>query len=337
MANHNSQIANERVQSQITNHQSQMKGVGKMRTKTWIWFGVVSSCLAVMSALLWLPEGGAALGLSQTRSIESSRPSDGVGAVVVRHGGLREVLGRGGFVNPPLRAPNMVRVVARHADGTIFYDYTSHNLRTNAGVTWQEGQMAGTTAAVANYIALSSTAITPSVSDTSLSGEITTNGLGRATGTVTYSSSATDLGSGTYTSGGTISGTTGQTCTLASFNDSCSGSTATVALTGSGTIAGGTPLTVTAAGTSCTSAPTSATLGSGTATCSGTATVSTALGIIPTYTVAKTFTATAAVTNVQSTALFNASSSGTEAFENTFSAVSLNANDTLTVTWTINF
>ena len=238
---------------------------------------------------------------------------------------------------PQQRLPNMVRVVARHADGTVFYDKTMHNLRTNAGVTWQEGQMAGTTAAVCTYIAVSSTAITPSVSDTALSGEITTSGLARTNGTVSYSSTASDLGSGTYTSGGTISGSAGQTCALSSFNNGCSGSTATVALTGSNTIASGTALTVTAAGTSCTSAPTSATLGNGTATCSGTATVSTALGIIPTYTVSNTFTASAAVSSVQSTALFNASSSGTECFENTFSAVSLNSGDTLTVKWTINY
>jgi hypothetical protein len=88
---------------------------------------------------------------------------------------------------------------------------------------------------------------------------------------------ATGVKAGTYTSGGTITGTTGQTCTLASFNDS-STATATVALTGTNTIASATALTMTARGGGATAAPTSATLGSGTATCSGTATISTVLG-----------------------------------------------------------
>jgi hypothetical protein len=89
------------------------------------------------------------------------------------------------------------------------------------------------------------------------------------------------VASGTYTSGGTISGSAGQTCTLSSFNGGGSGTTAAVALTGSNVIASGTWLTVTAVGSGYTSAPTSATLSNGTASCSGTATVSTT--IAPTY------------------------------------------------------
>jgi len=88
---------------------------------------------------------------------------------------------------------------------------------------------------------------------------------------------STSVFSGTYTSGGSISGSTGQTCTLSSFNNS-STATATVALTGSNTIAGGTALVITSPGTGATAAPTSATLGNGTATCSGTATIITAVG-----------------------------------------------------------
>jgi len=91
---------------------------------------------------------------------------------------------------------------------------------------------------------------------------------------------STGVASGTYTSGGTITGTTGQTCTLTSFNDS-STATATVALTGTNTIAASTALTITSRGGGATAAPTSATLGSGTATCSGTATISTVLGGTP--------------------------------------------------------
>jgi hypothetical protein len=142
--------------------------------------------------------------------------------------------------------PHYVHVVARHPDGTIFYDHTFSNLRTNAGATWQEGQMAGTTAAVCTYIALSNSAITPNATDTSLAGEITTNGLARTLGTVSYTAGASS------------------------------------------------------------------------------------------YTVSNKFTATATQA-AQAAALLNAASGGTECFENTFTQVSLNANDTVTVTWTINF
>lgn len=53
-------------------------------------------------------------------------------------------------------------------------------------------------------------------------------------------------------------------------------------------------------------------------------------------TIAHTFTASAIHTAVQKGALFNASSSGTMAHENTFTAASLEINDTLTVTATLN-
>ncbi len=80
----------------------------------------------------------------------------------------------------------------------------------------------------------------------------------------------------TYTSGGTITGSVGQTCQLSSFNG-VTGAMATVALTGVNTIASGTQLTVTDQGTGGTTPPTTATLSNGTATCSGTANVITAL------------------------------------------------------------
>jgi hypothetical protein len=79
-----------------------------------------------------------------------------------------------------------------------------------------------------------------------------------------------------YLSGGTISGSKGQTCNLSSFNG-VTGATATVALTGSNAIANGTQLTITSPGYGATAAPTSAALSNGTATCSGTASVQTAI------------------------------------------------------------
>ena len=100
--------------------------------------------------------------------------------------------------------PHYVHVVARHPDGTVFLDVWTHNLRTNAGINWQEGQMAGAPAAVCTYIALTNTAITPNATDTSLSGEITANGLSRALGTVTHTSNATSYTlANTFTATGT--------------------------------------------------------------------------------------------------------------------------------------
>jgi hypothetical protein len=90
------------------------------------------------------------------------------------------------------------------------------------------------------------------------------------------------LKSGTYTSGITATGSTGQTCSLSSFNN-VTGATATVALTGTNTIASGTALVVTAGGTNASGASTTATAANGTATCSGTATVSTTMGGTPGY------------------------------------------------------
>jgi hypothetical protein len=80
----------------------------------------------------------------------------------------------------------------------------------------------------------------------------------------------------TYTSGGTISGSVGQTCKLSDFNG-VTGATASVALTAVNTIASGSRLSVTDQGTGGTLPPTTATLSNGTATCSGTANVLTSL------------------------------------------------------------
>ncbi len=81
------------------------------------------------------------------------------------------------------------------------------------------------------------------------------------------------VNSATYTSGGTITGTSTQTCTV-TFTG---GATGTVALTGSNTIAGGTAITIVSGGSAYSAAPTSATLSNGTATCSGTVVVASAL------------------------------------------------------------
>ena len=81
---------------------------------------------------------------------------------------------------------------------------------------------------------------------------------------------AYNVQSAEYFSGGTITGSSTQTCNVGTFNGGGSGATATVALTGTNTIAAGTAFTMTAAGSGYTSIPTTAVLTSGTATCSGT-------------------------------------------------------------------
>jgi hypothetical protein len=118
------------------------------------------------------------------------------------------------------RVPNIVHIVARHADGTIFYDKWVHNLRTNAGINWQYNQMAGTTAAVCTYIALSNDAGSPNAADTAVASEITSNGLARANGTPTHTSNATS-----YTLAYTFTATGTQSAQKAGVLNNSSGGT----------------------------------------------------------------------------------------------------------------
>ncbi len=81
--------------------------------------------------------------------------------------------------------------------------------------------------------------------------------------------------SGWYVSGGTATGTAGQTCTV-TFTGGAA--TATVPLNGTNVIGTGMPMTITAIGSGYGSAPTTGTLSNGSATCSGTATLFSFLG-----------------------------------------------------------
>ena len=77
---------------------------------------------------------------------------------------------------------------------TVFAVKKHHNLTTNAGKDFIKAQISGTaTTSNCIYIAVGTTAITPAVTDTTLSGEVTTNGLQRAPGT--YAA----VGTGTFT------------------------------------------------------------------------------------------------------------------------------------------
>jgi hypothetical protein len=145
-------------------------------------------------------------------------------------------------------------VKVRRAEDNGYSDWETivqdkHNLLTNAGRDWMHAQVYTNAAAGtrgSGFIALTETAITPAASNTTLSGEITTNGLARADATESHSA-------GTNSS-----------------------------------------------------------------------------------TIQHTFTASAAFSTVQGSALFNASSAGTMTHINTFTSTALANGDQLQVTWTLN-
>ena len=130
---------------------------------------------------------------------------------------------------------NLVTIVARHPKagckdtavcGEIFYQSQSWNLVTNAGLNWLADIMGNTSTpsvnTQCNYIALTNTAITPAAGDTTLSGEITTNGLQRAQGTYAHTSNATTYTiSKTFTATGTQSAQAGGVFTASSGGTMC--------------------------------------------------------------------------------------------------------------------
>lgn len=81
---------------------------------------------------------------------------------------------------------------AENICGAKFYEYDGENLVTSAGETAISKAISDTATqpASANYIALTNTAITAAVGDTTLSGEIVSNGLQRAQGTFADTSAA---------------------------------------------------------------------------------------------------------------------------------------------------
>ena len=180
-----------------------------------------------------------------------------------------------------------------------YYGNTLNNTATTGVLVWSESGTATISAGLAHagwqmvcdVVSLSTTTmqiscINPAISNATLTANFNSvYNVTVATGTSKYLpigfrwTSTNGVASGTYTIGGSITGTIGQTCTLTALNGTGgSGATATVALTGTNTIAGGTALVITNTGISYTGASTTATLGSGTATCSGTATIVTVLG-----------------------------------------------------------
>jgi len=94
--------------------------------------------------------------------------------------------------------------------------------------------------------------------------------------TVTLSAGTAGIQSIKYSSGGTITGAANTTCLLSSFNGDGSNATGVVKLTGTDTIAANSTIIITNQGTGFGGNITEATLTNGTATCSGTATLTNA-------------------------------------------------------------
>jgi hypothetical protein len=257
-----------------------------------------------------------------------------------------------------------VHVVVVH-DGIVTHDDWTHNIRTSAGTTWQYNQMAGTTAAVGNYLALTATAITPAVGDTTLSGEIVSNGLARSSTTVANLSSTLTVPSApVVTPTGTTGAMTyyywaascsnGPICTTPSASGTTATSNATLSASNYNSVAFTGQLGATSYQlyrTTANTAPsgTATALVGGTPACSISGTVVSCTWndvsntltsvVIPAsnltnfgeYSLTHTWTVTASQV-VQSFGVFNAASVGTLVFEGTLNNYNLYLNDTLTVT-----
>ena len=94
--------------------------------------------------------------------VEKLPTADAVQVVVERHHGLTE-----DFTEDVSALSNIVHVVARHADGTVFADTITHNLRTCGGLDWQANSMSATSGrpAAANFIALTNDGTAPPIGD----------------------------------------------------------------------------------------------------------------------------------------------------------------------------
>jgi hypothetical protein len=117
------------------------------------------------------------------------------------------------FAQAPTEKPVNVHIMARHADGAVFYDNWTHNLRTTGGADWQAAVMGTTGAqpASAIYIALTNDSGAAAAGDCAagsvtctLASEVSTNGVARhaaayshSNGTNTWSLSNTWTVTGT--------------------------------------------------------------------------------------------------------------------------------------------
>lgn len=277
------------------------------------------------------------------------------------------------------RLDHPYHVEAWHSDGTKFYDYEGVNLRTSAGTTWEAELMGKVTTptvnAQCNWIALTNTAVTPAEADTTLSGEIVSNGLTRSQATFTNSSTTLSVASAptlvvTGGSGGTaqfyfVEVCNQGICTTPSAASASGTPNATLDathyITGTFTGQNGASSYVIIRSNSG-SAPSGSLTGGATQASTGqvvnasvfcTAALSctfvdnsntVAAYVVPgsnltnfgKYTLVFTWTATATQA-AQAFGVLSASSSGTLCFEGVFTPVSLNTNDTFQLTETVYF
>ena len=88
--------------------------------------------------------------------------------------------------------PNQVHAMILRANGEVENLGVAENLRTNAGADWQADVMGNSSQpAAARYIGLTVNTTAPAAGDTTLTGEITTGGLGRAAGTYAHTPGTT--------------------------------------------------------------------------------------------------------------------------------------------------
>lgn len=123
-----------------------------------------------------------------------------------------------------------------------------HQLLTDAGKDWMHQQVYTNTAAGtrgAGFIASTESAITPAVGNTTLTGEITTNGLARADATTKTHTAASNSSTVEHTF--TASGSFTSVLASALFNASSAGTMPHIAnfATGSGIMASGDTLKIT--------------------------------------------------------------------------------------------
>lgn len=263
--------------------------------------------------------------------------------------------------------------------GTVISDQWTHNLRTSAGTTWQSELMGKTTTPTTNlqcnYLGLTNTAVTPAEADTTLSGEISTNGLGRAQAAYADASGAltvpaaptlavTGGGGGTAqfyfvvatnqgvdTTPSVASSSATPNATLDSTHYITASWTPVNGAAGykvirsnsssapSGSLAGGANQSSTGLVSSQTAAActsTTCTLVDSSNTLTAYTVPASNLTNFGKYTLIKTWTATGAQ-SAQAFGAFTAVSSGVMCFEGTFAQVSLNINDTFQLTESVYF
>lgn len=112
--------------------------------------------------------------------------------------GIRDAIPASGFV--------VVSVIRQ--DNEI-YHYESHNLITNAGLDFISAQIGSTATGSngANHIGLSSDSTAPAATDTTLTGEISGNGLDRAQGTYSHTAGTNTFSvQEVFSASGTVNG-----------------------------------------------------------------------------------------------------------------------------------